>query len=223
MTLNEIEKLYGKDGVHIRRVSWGDDIHFMYDAANHIYRYVKSTKPTIVFGGRVGAPLDAKDLVVLDSTQSINKKGNIMSKNYVGKSTIVTVSFFSNGEVPCKCDPELAKTLVEGDKLVVDDLGGYKFCTFVRTIAQDYSEESMRLSNLADIWVVNKLDVSAHEARIRNTERQAFLKTKLEEKKKEMEEYAVLKLLAQEDEEAKRLIEELYGNDFIDTKLIKEN
>ena len=92
------------------------------------------------------------------------------------------------------------ETLEVGDKVVAETVHGLVIGT-VKGYAIDNAK--------ATKWIIQKIDMSAHEERQANKKRVAAIKKKLAARRKEIEEQEVLKLLAAKDEEFAELLNEL--------------
>ena len=96
---------------------------------------------------------------------------------------------------------------LEAGDIVVVKASELKLCTVV-SIIEDILVNA-QIVNRATKWIVDKVDMSKHIARINRVERMDFIKNKLEEKKKAMEEIAIFEMLAKADPEAAKLLNEM--------------
>lgn len=114
---------------------------------------------------------------------------------------IVAVDFnsaFSNKLYHFKCDIE---GIDVGDKVVVDTANGLAVAEVAKVITEG--------SNKATKWVVDKIDMSAHEARLEKQKKLEELKEKMEQRRKEIQEFEIYRILAKEDEEMAELVKNL--------------
>jgi len=103
--------------------------------------------------------------------------------------------------------------LNQGDKIVISECGNnYIILTVDKIFPKlDFSDETLvnvyNTTNYA--YYVDKVDTSRFEGWIANAKRRELILKELERKKEEMEELAIFKLLAEQDKEAAKLLEEL--------------
>jgi predicted GTPase len=92
--------------------------------------------------------------------------------------------------------------LQQGDLVVVDTRNGF-------AIAQIEGYEEIEKPGLKELkWVVQKVDLTAHQERMEKQRRLNALKRKMESRKKQLEEFQIFALLAKEDEVMKEMLEE---------------
>jgi len=103
-------------------------------------------------------------------------------------------SFFADSEMNLK----------EGDTVVVDTRNGLQVAT-VREI--DVIDQAS--VGVASKWVVDKVDLSAHEARIERQKRMKSVLAKLRARRKDFEEMALSEVLADKDNEVAELLKGL--------------
>jgi hypothetical protein len=89
-----------------------------------------------------------------------------------------------------------------GDKVVVESRLGLGIATVKTVIRLAVGEKYEK----ATAWVVTKVDMTAHENRKRRAKEAEKLKRKLEERRKQLEDSYVYKLLAQNDPEFAQLL-----------------
>ncbi|MHC5291058.1 hypothetical protein ACYSTM_21120 [Bacillus licheniformis] len=112
----------------------------------------------------------------------------------------VLVSFedsFSNKQYAFKNDIE---GLEVGDKVVVDTVHGF----VVATVAKLDHQHSK-----ATKYVVQKIDVEAHQKRVEKENKIKEIRSKLEARRKQLEEIQIYRILSMEDEEMAVLLNEL--------------
>lgn len=91
--------------------------------------------------------------------------------------------------------------LKQGDQVVVDTKNGLSIAE-----VEGYEEQKPGIKDFK--WVVQKVDLSAHEERIEKQRRVNALKRKMESRRKELEEVQLYALLAKEDESMKAIFDE---------------
>jgi hypothetical protein len=108
-----------------------------------------------------------------------------------------------------KVDPTL--DLKEGDYIATNSIG-HRYGNIFRVTKvypTDYSKETIAAKNTAHLWVIDKIDYSRHQARIDATERQEFIMSELERKRKEFDEIKMMQMMVDADPEAKKLLDEM--------------
>lgn len=90
--------------------------------------------------------------------------------------------------------------LKAGDLVVVESQNGYSVASVVRYITH---------SNQAHKFVIQKVDLVAHEEFLEKEMKLSFIRAEVEERAEEIEERRKLEALAAEDEKMKRLIAEM--------------
>lgn len=90
--------------------------------------------------------------------------------------------------------------LEEGDKVVVDTVHGLTVGT-----VQGFKDPA---KSKATKWVVQKIDTTAHEARLEKERKLSDIKAKLEERRKKLEKFEVYQLLAKSDPTMEALLNE---------------
>jgi hypothetical protein len=95
--------------------------------------------------------------------------------------------------------------LQPGDIVVVDTVNGLQVAEFVKYNELGLGETGVKTPTK---WVVQKIDLSAHEARIEAAERAAKLKVMMEERRKKTQELEIYEILAKADPEMAKLLEE---------------
>lgn len=166
------------------------------------------------------ATLNAKDIIDVTGMHIddiVNEfLGLEMNKNYIGKyDKVVLVSYTIDEDIPesdtklyaFKCG--LTDKLLPGDLVVVDARSGLQITRVVKVVDRSLDTQAIKQFNKAKAWVVCKVDMHDHKLRIQATERKQFIMQQLKERKEQMEEVAIYKMLAQTDSEAAKLIEEL--------------
>jgi predicted GTPase len=91
--------------------------------------------------------------------------------------------------------------LKAGDTVVVDTQNGLQLAK----VDMVYTEKT---PGRATKWVVAKVDLSAHEARLEREKKAAELRKKLEARRKKLEEIAVYRMLAEQDPEMAEILKE---------------
>lgn len=89
--------------------------------------------------------------------------------------------------------------LQRDDKVVVDSANGLGIA-----IVEGYANHSQKASR----WVVQKIDFTAHQQRKEKEKKMNILKAKMEKKRKALEELHIFQILAKEDEDMAKLLEE---------------
>lgn len=92
--------------------------------------------------------------------------------------------------------------LKSGDKVVVDTKNGLTIATV------DSIGDNPNPGIKAFKWVVQKVDLSAHEARIERERQLAALTRKMQARKQELQEIQIFALLAKEDDAMRQMLEE---------------
>lgn len=90
--------------------------------------------------------------------------------------------------------------LAVGDKVVADTTRGLQVGTI--------SKISDTPINKATKYLVQKVDLEKHEARKAKAKQQAELKKKMEARRKQLQENEIYRILAKEDEEMAKMLEE---------------
>jgi hypothetical protein len=112
-------------------------------------------------------------------------------------SKVVTVRFNSgHGGYDFKTDIEDLKV---GDKVVVHSLNSYEVATVTRLKAS---------SSIAHKYVVQKIDAEAHQQRLAKEAKLKEVKEKMEERRKQLQEAEIYRILAKEDESMAALLKE---------------
>lgn len=153
-----------------------------------------------------------------NKTESKNKEEKMAkNKNYIGGSyKIVKVTYMMPDDIDTaggmlghtynfKCDIDV--DIVKGNVVAVDSSNGLGLCTVLEVIPDTY--ENAAEVQKANAWVVDKINMDRHNAKKTATDRQKWLISKLEEKKKQMAVTDMYALIAESDPEAKKLVEEL--------------
>ena len=94
--------------------------------------------------------------------------------------------------------------LVEGDRVVVEANDEYKVVTVVSVRGLTANQRSR-----ATKWVVCKVDISAHEERLRKAAIAQEIRNKLQERRSQYEELQIYRQLAAHDPEIAKLMQEL--------------
>lgn len=97
-----------------------------------------------------------------------------------------------------KCDIDVQ----EGDLVVCETARGYG----VGKVVGEEVRESRR--KIASAWIVSKIDLTAHKARLEKEKRMAEIKSKMLERKKSLDEDAMFRLLAKDDTAMADLLKE---------------
>jgi hypothetical protein len=94
--------------------------------------------------------------------------------------------------------------LEAGDQVVVETRHGFRVATVIKTrgLTKDQMTRAYK-------WVVQKIDIDRHEARMAQEEVKQEIRNKLQQRKEEMEEILIYQRLAAEDSEIAGLLEEL--------------
>jgi len=136
----------------------------------------------------------------------------IKDKNFIGSyDTVVEVTY----ELDVKLDTKkyFFKTTIDslkpGDYVIVDAKTGLNIVEVVRVYRRSLYSESINAFNRAKAWVVDKINMEEHNKRIEATQRKKFIVTQLKERREQMEEIAIYKMLAKQDKEAAALLDEL--------------
>lgn len=88
-----------------------------------------------------------------------------------------------------------------GDTVVVDSVNGLGLAKVELVVKQSpYSK--------ANKWIVQKVDLSSHEARIRKEKLASDLKKKMEARRKKLEQNAIYKMMAETDPEMAELLKQ---------------
>jgi hypothetical protein len=94
------------------------------------------------------------------------------------------------------------KDLKEGDIVVVDSRGVFTIAKVVKTNPTLNSSFEVRK------WVIDKINTTNYEIRIKKEKRLKEIKKKMDQRKKELQEIQIFELLAKDDEEMRVLLEE---------------
>lgn len=113
------------------------------------------------------------------------------------KTNIAVVSFDSGRDYDFKNDIEV---LAIGDMVVVDTVNGVAVATVVGI---------KDISKTATKWVIQKVDLDAHKARLAQDKIVIELKAKMEARRKELEEVNIYRILAKEDNSMAELLAQL--------------
>lgn len=87
-----------------------------------------------------------------------------------------------------------------GDVVVVHTANGYKTAFFIK-----YDETSV-FENPK--WIVQKVDTDSHKVKLERERKAKLIKKKMQERRAKLEEIQVYKILAKEDPEMMRLLQE---------------
>ena len=204
-----------------------------YQFGNLIYKNAHHAKNDGKFSKVGDTVLEAKDLTEIGDNPLTKCKDNkkeeekIMARevNYTGAYGVCEVMlaptdyFYTKKEevlanntastYTFKVDLKLIKKLKPYDLVVVETSNGIVLGAVKTVYGTDISQETIAASNRAKAWVVNKVDTKAHQERIDKTERKKFIMQELESRKQAIEEAAIWKMLAQQDETASKLLAEL--------------
>lgn len=93
--------------------------------------------------------------------------------------------------------------LQQGDQVVVDTKNG-----FVIAEVEGYEEQNPAIKITDFKWVVQKVDLTAHQERIEKQRRVNAIKRKMESRRKDLEEIQLFALLAKDDPSMKELFDE---------------
>lgn len=91
-----------------------------------------------------------------------------------------------------------------GDTVVVDTQHGLQLAKVTTVIKLAVGERYDKATK----WVVQKVDLTEHEARLEREKKAKEIKKQLEARRKKLEEIAVYQLLAEKDPEMAKLLEE---------------
>lgn len=99
------------------------------------------------------------------------------------------------------------KDLVPGDQVVVDTVNGLQLATVdsVRPEEESFGEE---FGSKKQKWVVQKIDLTAHNARREAEEKALVIRKKMEERRKKAQELEIYAILAKEDPEMAAMLED---------------
>lgn len=92
--------------------------------------------------------------------------------------------------------------LKKGDCLVVDTVNGPTVAYFV-----EYNDLPKFDSNKLK-WVIQKIDMVSHDQRLQNEKRLNTIRDKMENRRKQLEEIQIFKILAKEDKDMEKLLNE---------------
>lgn len=92
-----------------------------------------------------------------------------------------------------------------GDKLVVDTQNGVTIAEFVAYDALGFGETGVKTPTK---WIIQKIDMEAHEVRIKAAKDLEKLKVQMEARRKQAEEISIYRILAKEDPEMAKLLTE---------------
>lgn len=95
--------------------------------------------------------------------------------------------------------------MVKGDKVVVDTVNGLVIAEFDSYDELGFGETGAKVPSK---WVVQKIDVTAHNARVEAAAKAIKIKAMMEARRRKSEEITVYAILAQEDPEMKALLDE---------------
>jgi len=205
------------------RFSWlvggKEDLRFMYDRMVGNFCYLNNA----TVGLQV---MCADDIIVVTGMTDkqikrkyLNIEGDEMAsknKNYIGQyETIARVIYDLSDE----SGPEISvynykmslKNVEEGDFVIVDGRNGMDIVKVIEVVQRSLETKAIKEFNKAKAWVVCKVDMLQHNQRKEATERKEFIMKQLAERKEQMEEVAIYKMLAETDKEAAKLLEELEG------------
>jgi len=113
------------------------------------------------------------------------------------KGIFVKVTFGDYGK-HCEFKTDL-EDLKENDWVICDSVNG---------MLLGQVQEMVTYSTRATKWIIQKVDLEDHERRIKLEKRKAVIKRKMDIKKKEIEEAAIYKMLAEKDEDMAQLLKE---------------
>lgn len=196
-------------GKRFARIFWAKSLWFTYDSesGNYVYNNGCSVGTSVLY---------RDDLVVVYEEKKQNKinKGKDMARNvdYIGTGyRVVEVTYDLYSDIDL--DTYMFKTDKDvkiGDLVVVESASGFGICRAVSdAIERSLATNVVRAFNKAKAWVVDVVDVKEHNMRKEATERKAFIMEQLKERKEAIEEQAIYTMLAQQDQEAAKLLEEL--------------
>lgn len=95
--------------------------------------------------------------------------------------------------------------LEHGDKVVVDTVNGLVIAEFDSYDDLGFGETGIKVPSK---WVVQKIDVTAHNTRVEAQIKLEKIKAMMEARRKKSEEITVYKILAQQDPEMQKLLDE---------------
>lgn len=98
--------------------------------------------------------------------------------------------------------------LQAGDIVVVDTVNGFVLAEVVE-YAEELKEFGETFGNKRPKWVIQKVDVAAHEARLEKEKRLKDVKKLMEVERKKAEEKQIYRILAKENPEMAKLLEEM--------------
>jgi hypothetical protein len=97
------------------------------------------------------------------------------------------------------------KDLETGDTVVVDTVNGLRIATFQHYDNLGFGETGRKTPTK---WIVQKVDLEAHCARIEAAEKATKLKQLMDKKRKEAQEMEIYEILAEKNPELKEMLEE---------------
>ena len=95
--------------------------------------------------------------------------------------------------------------LEQDDVVVVDTRNGLALATFFEYDELGFGETGAKKPTK---WIIQKVDLEKHLARVEAAEKAEELKRAMEEKRKQTQELEVYRILAEKDPEMKKMIEE---------------
>ena len=173
----------------------------------------RTSRNQVFLQGLIAARLQMLDKAPLIRTEDIENKGEQgRLAGAVGRKQdpVVGLAVFSkNGEkavaqqvFPCRDFTDEEFTV--GDNAVVMVVNKLKIVEVVAT--RGFTKAQL---NKATKWIVQRIDLTAHKERMEQQKVINDIKARLQQKKEELSEMAILKTLAQDDEETRNLLIEL--------------
>ena len=202
---------------------WDAGLYFKWNFKSSNYEYVKTSLMKNGGEGWTGSVVSNKvlssdDIIGVEKASVETNSGEKMKRNvdYIGTDYAVVGLTYRTDDVTNMDldDAYYFKTsvinLVVNDMVVVEDTNGYKLMKVTQPpLAKTLESKTIKKFNKATAWVVDKVDMAIHQHRIDSTDRKEFILKQLEEKKAQMEEVAIYKMLADQDADAALLLAEL--------------
>lgn len=209
-TFNEDENMLFK------RIGWDHSTYFGWCEEAGAYVYYNHITGTFKGGITRGYSavssqvLSNMDIELIQNPKEIPEEEPQMTKDYIGDFNVVKVQFELDSDVVIKLySYKIAKDIEVsvGDLMLVETAENFKVVKVVEYVENKLENSKEVLK--ANRWIVTKIDLTAHNARVKATEEYEFIKKNLEAKMKQMDEFQKYQLLAQFDPEAKKMMEQL--------------
>ena len=148
------------------------------------------------YGCKKKQPSKESNMYSIAKVRFINDNGILSSKDYYYKIDRISAS-----KIDMKLEDELPAFAI------VDANNVYKVVTVEELFSNNF--ENADKSNKATHWIVDTVDDDKYIKRRQSAIRREFVLKQLQERKERLEEVKIYEMLAEQDPDAKKLLEEL--------------